>query len=598
MKLKKLAIGCSVCLLFTGVVGKLAAQSQEAELARDDSVSLASGVGVQETIPQVPSENERVDQLFSRWNNPTTPGASLAIVKDGTVVYKNGYGMANLEYDVLNSPSTVFHIASVSKQFTTFAILLLAEQGKLSLDDDIRKHIPEVPDFGKKITLRHLAHHTSGFRDQWALLQMAGWRLDDVITKEHVMKLVQKQRELNFDPGTEYLYCNTGYTLLAEVVARVSGKTFAEFTKQNIFEPLKMNDSLFYDDHEMLVPNRAYSYRPFGNRYKKSVLSYANVGATSLFTTAEDLCRWTMNFENPIVGSQKIFEQMNKRGVLNDGSEISYALGQVIGKYKGLNRIGHGGGDAGYRTYLVRFPDQHFSVVVLSNNGSFDPATMAYKVADIYLADEIAAVQGSDQSKKDSSKETEQPTKSAETFVAVDVKTLDEYTGKYELQPGVVIAVTQEDGKLFGQATGQAKTRLHATSATRFSVEGVDAKVSFHRDSNNKVNLLKLRQGDRTIEVPRQVQFDAKSVDLSQFAGTFDSRELSTRYEFVVEKSRLVIRHSRHPDIVARPIKKDLFQAGSRLGQIKFIRTESGVITGCRVSNGRVRNLLFEKASN
>ncbi|MGK0448825.1 MAG: CubicO group peptidase (beta-lactamase class C family), partial [Polaribacter sp.] len=246
-------------------------------------------------------KHKQVDELFTVWDTDNTPGAAVAIVKNGVIIYKKGYGSANLEYDIPITPSTIFHIASVSKQFTVFSILLLEKQGKLSLDDDIRKYIPEVPDFGKTITLRHLASHTSGLRDQWNLMGMAGWRPDDVITKEHILKLVTNQKELNFEPGEEYTYCNTGFTLLAEVVARVSGESFAEYTEANIFQPLQMNNTLFYDDHEKIVKNRAYSYYSDDTGFKKSVLSYANVGATSLFTTVEDLSLWAMNFN-----SQKI----------------------------------------------------------------------------------------------------------------------------------------------------------------------------------------------------------------------------------------------------------------------------------------------------
>ena len=207
---------------------------------------------------------EKIDQMMFL-NTSKTPGASIAVMKEGKLVFSKGYGMANLEYDIPVDNSTIFHIASVSKQFTAFSILLLAEDGKLNIDDDIRKYIPEVPDFGKTITLRHLANHTSGLRDQWNLLVMAGWRMDDVITTEQVLKLISRQESLNFEPGDEFLYCNTGFTLLAEVVARVSEMSFAEFTEKRIFAPLGMKSSLFYDDHEKIVKNRAYSYQKAGN---------------------------------------------------------------------------------------------------------------------------------------------------------------------------------------------------------------------------------------------------------------------------------------------------------------------------------------------
>ncbi|HEV2132611.1 MAG TPA: serine hydrolase domain-containing protein, partial [Longimicrobiaceae bacterium] len=329
----------------------------------------------------------RVDALFRQWDRPGSPGAAVAVIRDGEIVYSRGYGMANLEYDVPITPTTIFHIASVSKHFTAFAIALLAEEGKLSLDDDIRTHLPEVPDFGRTLTIRHLIHHTSGLRDQWELLAMAGWRLDDVITREHILKMVSHQRALNFDPGEEYLYSNTGYTLMALLVERVSGQSFREFTEERIFRPLGMTSTHFHDDHEMIVPGRAYSYAPRpGGGFRNSPLNYANVGATSLFTTVEDLAKWDRNFYEPQVGSEALFAQMESRGVLNDGRQIEYAFALSIGEHHGLRTVGHSGADAGYRSYYVRFPEQRLSVVVLSNLSSFNPTRVALRVADIYLA--------------------------------------------------------------------------------------------------------------------------------------------------------------------------------------------------------------------
>ncbi|MDO6437326.1 serine hydrolase domain-containing protein [Cyclobacterium sp. 1_MG-2023] len=330
----------------------------------------------------------KIDSIFGDFNDINKPGATVAVVKNQKIVFKKGYGSANLEYGIQNSPATIFHIASVSKQFTVFSILLLEKEGKLSFDDDIRKYIPEVPDFGKTITLRHLASHTSGMRDQWGLLAMAGWRQDDVITKAHILKLVSQQKELNFNPGESYMYCNTGFTLLAEVVARISGKTFAAFTEEKIFKPLNMLNTLFYDDHEKIVKNRAYSYHAVpDSKYKKSVLNFANVGATSLFTTVEDLALWAMNFSSLTVGDKAIIDKMNTLAVLNNGETFGGAYGQFVNKYKGLNQIQHDGVDAGFRSYLGRFPDQNFSVMVFSNLGQSNPMNLALQVADLYLND-------------------------------------------------------------------------------------------------------------------------------------------------------------------------------------------------------------------
>ncbi len=534
--------------------------------------------------PKATLPNDQVDEIFAPWDSNDTPGAAVAIIKEGSIIYKKGYGLANLEYDIPIRPSSVFHIASISKQFTVFSILLLEKQGKLSLDDDIRKYIPEVPDFGKTITLRHLASHTSGLRDQWNLLSMAGWRMDDVITKEHILKLVSKQKELNFDPGEEYAYCNTGFTLLAEVVSRISDMSFAEFTNANIFEPLKMNNTLFYDDHEKIVENRAYSYYADSTGYKKSVLNYANVGATSLFTTVEDLSLWSMNFSSMKIGDTTMINKMNTPAILNNGETFGGALGQFVGKYKGLNEIQHGGADAGYRSYLTRFPDENFSVIVFSNSAEFSSGTMAHKVVDIYLKDNI----------EPEVKEVKDE-KSTET-ISVDSNLLNTYIGDFELRPGFIIKITESNGKLSALATGQSVVTLTPLSTTEFEVVGVEAKIEFIPNGGENIKLFKLHQGGQITEAPRLKEFDKTSVNLPDFSGDFYSEELSTIYNFTVIDDSLVAKHSRLSDFKLNPIKKDMFTGDAWFfGQIEFIRDSNGMITGCKVSNGRVRNLYFEK---
>lgn len=533
-------------------------------------------------------KHKQVDKLFSYWDTNNTPGAAIAIVKDGAIIYKKGYGIANLEYDIPITPNSIFHIASVSKQFTVFSILLLEKQGKLSLDDDIQKYIPEVPDFGKTITLKHLASHTSGLRDQWNLLSMAGWRLDDVITKEHVLKLVSKQKELNFNPGDEYVYCNTGFTLLAEVVSRVSNMSFAEFTKANIFEPLKMNNTLFYDDHEIIVRNRAYSYKYVFYGYKKSVLNYANVGATSLFTTVEDLCLWAMNFNDIKVGDSTIIAKMNTPAVLNNGKTFGGALGQFVGNYKGLKEIQHAGGDAGYRSYLTRFPEENFAVAVFGNSAEFNPGKIAHKVVDIYLKDKIKAEDNHKEIKEESTSEA----------VALDKKLLATYVGEFELQPGLIITITQQNNVLQAQATGQPIVQLKALSNTKFRVVEIDATIEFVPNEGDNVKLLKLHKDGQITDALRVKAFDKSSIDLSDFSGEFYSEELSTTYNFIVVDDNLVAKHSRLSDFNLMPIKKNLFNGQVWFfGQIEFIRDENNSVSGFKVSNGRVRNLHFEKVN-
>lgn len=538
--------------------------------------------------PKAVLPNDKVDEMFAPWDNNNSPGAAVAVVKDGAIIYKKGYGLANLEYDIPIVPSSIFHIASVSKQFTVFSILLLEQQGKLSLDDDIRKHIPEVPDFGKTITLRHLASHTSGMRDQWNLLSMAGWRMDDVITKEHVLKLVSKQKELNFNPGEEFAYCNTGFTLLAEVVSRVSEMSFAEFTNANIFKPLNMSNTLFYDDHEKVVKNRTYSYYSSNEGIKKSVLNYANVGATSLFTTVEDLSLWSINFSNTKVGDSTIIHKMNTPATLNNGETISGALGQFVGEYKGLKEIQHGGADAGFRSYLTRFPNENFSVVVFSNSAEFNSGRMAHKIVDVYLKDKI---------KIDPETETKIEDNSSK-IVVVDQNTLSTYIGEFELQPGFIITIMEENGDMSAKATGQGTLPLSAISQTEFAVKGIEAKIEFIPNDGEKIKGIKLHQGGQIMDAPRVKEFDKAAVNLSEFSGDFYSEELSTTYTFTVAEENLVAKHSRLSDFNLSPIKKDMFSGEAWFfGQIEFVRDSAGLITGCKVTNGRVRNLFFNKVN-
>lgn len=536
--------------------------------------------------PRGTTPEKQIDQIMARFSDPSSPGASIAVMKDGKFVFRKGYGCAELEYDVPITTSTVFHIASVSKQFTAFAILMLESEGKLSINDDIRKYIPEVPDFGKVITLDHLIHHTSGLRDQWELLAIAGWRLDDNITTKQILSLVSRQKELNFNPGDEMVYCNTGYTLLAEVVARVSGMSFVEFTSTRIFEPLKMSHTIFYDDCEKLVKNRAYSYYQDVTGFKKSNLNYSTVGATSLFSTSDDLCLWALNFEKPVVGKDFI-EKMSRKGVLNNGDTIGYAMGQGMYVHKGLKIFEHGGADAGYRSDLMRIPDQHFSVNVLSNMASFNPGDIGAKVRDIYLE----------------SKETIEPEKPASPELMDDTGKIEltndlllTYAGKYELQPGMVVTITAENNDLFAQTQGLQKSKMIPMSTTKFAVKEAGAEATFITDANGRVTKMLVYIEGQHVTAIRLPDFDPASVNLAELTGEYFSDEVNTGYSFIIESGKLVARHFRTGDVILTPLKENIF-AGDQwyFRQIEFIRDESNDVTGCKVGSGRVRNLKFTR---
>lgn len=530
------------------------------------------------------SIESRIDSLFAEWSDPNKPGASVAVVQNGKIVFKKGYGMANLEYGIPNSPSIIFHIASVSKQFTAFAILLLAEEGKLSIDDDVRKYIPEVPDFGKTITLRHLVTHTSGMRDQWNLLAMAGWRLDDVITREHVLTLVSLQKELNFNPGDEYFYCNTGFTLLAEVVARVSGKSFAEFTRERIFNPLAMSSTLFYDDHEKIVKNRAYSYASHKEGYKKSVLSYANVGATSLFTTVEDLSLWAINFKTLKVGSAYIIDQMNTLAILNNGKTFGGAMGQFVNTYKGLNQIQHGGADAGYRSYLGRFPDQDFAVIVFSNFGGFNPGAKALQVADLYLAKQYV--------------ETKPAERAKPKYIKLSARQLEVFTGTYWNEKEIYSRKIYVKRDTLRYSRGENnESPLVAINENVFQMLSVDVdlKVKFEKTNNTRTMIVTIDGGDPSL-FEAYIPTPYTASELQSFVGNYYSDELKTTYTVELKNDKLVISHMRTGNADLTHTKGDLFQANRwYLGNIEFARDANKVITGFKATNGRVRNLWFEK---
>jgi len=332
----------------------------------------------------------RVDQTMAPWTGADRPGGVVAVTRNGAIVFARGYGMANVEDGLANTPATVYHVASVSKQFTAFAIAMLADQGRLALDDDVRRYLPEVPDFGRTITLRHLLTHTSGLRDQWELWGMSGGLFGDVIRQQDLLRLVQRQRELNFDPGAEYLYCNTGFMLLSEVVARVTGQPFREWMRANVFVPLGMSATQIYDDDERLVPGRAYSFQNGADGLRKSVLSYANMGATSLFTTATDLARWLRNWHTAEVGGSRVLALLQVRGVLNRGDTLPYGLGIGIDTWRGQRRLFHGGADAGYRTYLTYFPALDAGVIVLANSGGFNSGGVAAEVAEAFFEHDLA----------------------------------------------------------------------------------------------------------------------------------------------------------------------------------------------------------------
>jgi CubicO group peptidase (beta-lactamase class C family) len=539
-----------------------------------------------------PLSDEMVDPLFAPWNAPDQPGVAVAVVKDNRVVFKKGYGLANLEYDVPITPSTVFHVASISKQFTALSILLLADAGKLSLDDDVREYVREVPGFDEAITLGHLLYHTSGLRDQWGLLTLGGWRQDDVVTRDQIMTLLSWQKELNFQPGHEFLYCNTGYTLLAEVVSKVSGMPFPEFTRRHIFEPLGMTRTFFSEDHEVVIPGRSYSYYRQNGDYKKSVQNYCYSGATNLYTTLEDMTRWVVNFRYPQVGHAGIFRQMNQPGTLTNGDTLRYGMGQFINPYRGRRLISHGGSDAGYRSFLGRFPDQDLSVIVLSNNGSMRAGLMGLRLADLLIDPSPGAVEATA-----SLDDAFVPNRS----LMPTSQQLDEYCGYYwnELY-GFSRSVYLEDHVLYYDWNNGEKTALSPLLENEFIMTESLSKVTvrFEKGMGGLKIMKVVTEGNDTVYFEGYTPVHYTPAQLSRFTGTYFSPELATWYQFQVKDDKLTAFHRRIGQIELEPVRYDLFKGNLWFfNKVRFVWDSEGNIKGFNVSSERVRDLWFEKVS-
>ena len=530
--------------------------------------------------------HDQTDKVFAKWDSTVSPGCALSVMQDGQIVYKRGYGMADLDHDVAITPETIFHVASISKQFTASAIVLLAQDGKLSLDDDVRKYITELPDFGARITIRHLIYHTSGLRDQWALLGLAGWRYSlDLITDDDVIELMSRQKDLNFQPGEKHVYCNTGYTLLAQIVKRVSGQSFREFTIKRIFEPLGMTNTHFRDDHAEIVKHMAYGYEEGKGRnvYRLSVTNFDTVGATSLLTTVEDLAHWDENFYHPRVGGPTLVAQQLQRGKLTSGKELDYAFGLEHGKYRGLPTIDHGGADAGYRADLLRFPEQHFSVACLCNQAETNPSDLTRKVADIYLAGQLK----------------EPPPARLESSakpVSVPDERLSQYAGLYwKKDEERAMRILQKDGKLFLPESEEERLELAPIADNRFLLVVFPVAFTFDQAAPSAPWRLSIQgPGQEKPDVFERVTQAQPTLDeLNAYAGSYVSEEIEPVYRIIVENGILVLKRLKSKPEKLQPTLVDYFEGSN--GDLHFQRDQSGKISGFVLNSDRIKNFRFRK---
>ena len=537
------------------------------------------------------SRGEQLDHLFAEWNKSDSPGCALGVYQEGETVYKSGYGIAHLEHGIGITPATVFHIASLSKQFTAMAIGLLARSGQISLEDDLRKYIPELQ-INSAITFRQIIHHTSGLRDQWDMLRLGGWRNADIKTNSDILRLAASQKEMNFAPGTRFQYINTGYTLMGIAIKRITGKSLREYTDENMFEPLGMRSTFFHDDYGKIVKNRAQAY----SRNKSGQLSidmpaYETVGPTDLFSTVEDFGRWEQNLLSPSVGDDDFIKQILTPGALDNGQPVSYGFGFITGNYRGLETAEHAGGDAGYRAYFLRFPGERFAVAIFSNLAQLNPGQLAHDVADICLAERFKA---------ESSDKQEVP---AWAGRAAGIRTtlspdLDGKSGLYrDSLSSMTCRIELRGGRIFLDASAGGEYELVAVEENRFQFLNADAECFFTpATADQPVRMTVKYAGQETALCERIIDEEiAPDWQADEYAGTYQSEELDVRYAIELSGEELILRRAKFAPSPLVLFAKDEFSANDEGLHIRFARNEEGQITGLILNAERVWNVRFDR---
>ena len=516
---------------------------------------------------------ERLDMVFEEWDSRASPGCALGIYHEGEILYARGYGMSNLEHDVPIAPDSVFHVASISKQFAAHCIVLLAKEGKLSFDDDVRDYLPELPDYGPTITIRHLIHHTSGLRDQWELLRLAGWREDDLITDGDVLEIVPRQTALNFPPGEQEFYSNTGYTFLGLIVQRVTGQTLRRFAEERIFEPLGMARTHFHDDHNEIVPGRTHGYVPgkdeVGFRISNPV--FDTTGATSLHTTVEDLFRWDQYLERWLQGPENA--EYLERAVLNDGEQRKYGCGLRYDTRHGVERVGHAGADAGYRAHYLRVPAHRLGIAILCNLSTMTPANLVDDVLAILLEARFGG-------------RPDQPP----ALIDLSREQLAALTGIYRgLRTGALQVVELEDGRL--RLPSLFNAALEPLVDDRFAIEGLPTRVvRFVTADGDEALRMEIDEID-TFE--RLSAFDSATVEPSEYAGSYYSEELGVDYRLAIEDGELHWTQRRYDPCQLRAVHENTFVQGRFW--YEFQRDGEGDVSGFTISSMRARGIRFER---
>jgi CubicO group peptidase (beta-lactamase class C family) len=527
----------------------------------------------QVTVP--PAQIARIDSIFSAYNRPDGPGCALGVSRHDSVVLARAWGSAQLEFAIPNTPLTKFEAGSVSKQFTAAAILRLAQQGRLSLDDDVRRYVPELPTYDSPITIQHLIHHTSGLRDWGTVMTIAGWpRGTRTYTHAHVLEILGRQRALNYPVGTEYLYSNSNYNLLAIIAERVSGKSLAEFTRQEIFEPLGMTETGWRDDYTRVVARRSQAYSPRGTGWRLD-MPFENVyGNSSLLTTVGDLLKWNANLGQQKVGGPKFVASQLERGRLKSGREIRYAGGMFIGELDGTREIWHDGATAGYRAFLARYPDAGYAVAMLCNAGNADPGALGRQVARVFLPPRAPTVA--------SARDT------VGSLLAPDL--LSRLAGNYRsVRSDEPLRFVVASGRL-RQLDGPALVALNDREFTSIS-----GRTHLIFDPGPRGEITRIRtwvdDSDTTYFLP--AGNPAAPEAFKDYVGTYTSYDADVTVRVAAENQQLVLLARPNNRYPLTPIYRDGFSAVGSF--FNFTRGSNGQVNGFRLSSGRARNLRFER---
>ncbi|HAH31594.1 MAG TPA: penicillin-binding protein [Elusimicrobia bacterium] len=525
----------------------------------------------------------KIDQLFVEWNKPDSPGFSLAIVKNGKIIFKRGYGMASLEHNIPISTTSVFDIGSTSKQFVAFCVAVLASEGKLSLEDDIQRHIPEMSRYQDTITIRHLIHHISGIRDYLTLMELTGMRLENEYPDEEIIGLISRQKALNFKPGKEFLYSNSGYLLLGEIVKRVSGQSLRDFAEENIFSPLGMKNTHFHDDFSMIVKNKATGYSSGNQGFKIDMSIFDVVGDGGVNTTTEDLFLWDQNFYHNKLGGggQNLIKEITTPGRLNNGAPLDYAFGLFVTSYRGIKMISHGGSWAGYRAEMLRLPQRKFSVICLSNLGNTHPTQIAKQIVDLCLAGDFA-------------EKTNKPHSTHTRKTLISLPAMENKSGFYvNSKNGGVAEILVKDGKMILGISGTCYP-LDSVSLNHFVATANSFDIKFERSKPKKpFQLVARKDGGRPDVYHKMDPVTINLEKLKAFAGEYYCDELDTVYKVTLEDGKLQLIRQGNVKELLRLVCEDLF-TGIWI-TLRFIGDSLGRHTGFYIGAGRVKNLFFAK---